>query len=487
MEIDTPLLHYMAFAVDEGVVPYRDLFVTSFPGAILFHLGIIRTVGTGEQAFMLVNLVWLLAVMFVTWKSLAPLGRQVALAGAVLFGLIYLHGGPYIALQRDAVLILPIACAVGLSLTQRRGIQRRAFVIGLLFGLAATIKPHSAMGLPFVLWLGHFPSPTDQERPLLAFMRRTFFAAIGFVLPLITVYAWLLSTGGSDAFFAMVASYLPLHLELSGHHEKLVGAARWLHLLKRTFSFGPESTWLLAAIPGGLIVLTTRSYSDRAGQTLRLFGVLAVVYALYPALAGQFWDYHWLPFEYFAAQLAAFCLYDFRPARKALWLRLAPILLLATAIVASQAAFPPEATQLPSTEQLASNKRLPKRVAYHQRVDEISRFLESKLEPGDRVQPLDWVAGGVHAMLRAKALIATPFVSDYHFYHHVDHPFVRGLRERMLTELKANPPRFIVEMLNIPRPKGGQFKQLTRWIKRNYRSAKEGPSWIIWEYRETRD
>ena len=481
MEIDTPLLHYMAFAVDSGVVPYRDLFVTSFPGAILAHLAIIRTVGTSDQAFMIVNLVWLIAVMFATWRGLAPLGRRVALAGGVLFGLIYMHGGAYIALQRDAVLILPIACATSLSLANQRRTTWRAIVIGICFGLAATIKPHAAMGLPFVLWLGAY-----SESGAGAFIRRTAFAALGFALPLALAGGWIVSTGGWDAFAAMVAEYLPLHLELSGHHEELTGSARWLHLLKRTLAFGPESAWLIATIPGALIAIGTRAPTDRGRRALRLFGVLALVYAFYPAIAGQFWNYHWLTFEYFAAQLAALCLLDPPKLRVNLALRLAPAFLLIAAIFVSDAYDPPGLPEPPTPAMLASKERMSKRTAYHYRVAEISQFLKSELEPGDRVQPLDWVAGGVHAMLVAEAQIATPFASDYHFYHHVDHPFVIGLRDRFLSEMSATPPRFIVEIHDIPRPKGegsGEFQKLRRFIAKNYGAAKRGQNWTIWEFR----
>jgi len=481
MELDTPLLHYMGFAVDYGVVPYRDLFVTSFPGAILLHLGILRTVGSGDQAFMLVNLVWLAAVIFATWRGLAPLGRRVALAGGVLFGLVYLHGGANIAMQRDAVLILPIACAASLSLADQRRTAWRALVIGLCFGLAATIKPHSAMGLPFVLWLGAY-----SGAGWLAFFRRTALAAVGFLLPLLCTLAWLVSTGGWEAFLEMVTEYLPLHLELSGHHEELKGGARWLHILKRTLAFGPEAAWLIAAVPGWLMVLKVKSLDERARRALRLFGVLAVVYALYPAVAGQFWNYHWVAFEYFAAQLAAFCLLDPPELRAKSALRFAPLVLLVAAIFVSDAANLPSVPDEPTAAQLAGQKRMSKRTGYHHRVHEISDFLKSELEPGDRVQPLDWVAGGIHAMLVAEAHIASPFPSDYHFYHHVDHPFVQGLRKRLIDELSATPPRFIVELHDIPRPKGegsGQFLELQRLIRRNYVAAKRGQNWTVWELR----
>ncbi len=76
------------------------------------------------------------------------------------------------------------------------------------------------------------------------------------------------------------------------------------------------------------------------------------------------------------------------------------------------------------------------------RVDLVAGFLEQHLQPGDRVQPLDWTGGGVvQAMLVARAQVATRFVNDFHFYHHLSEPYIQDLRKEFIGDLKAAPPR----------------------------------------------
>ena len=69
-------------------------------------------------------------------------------------------------------------------------------------------------------------------------------------------------------------------------------------------------------------------------------------------------------------------------------------------------------------------------------VDVIATFLSQRLRPSDTVQPLDVASGAVHAMLITKSLIATPFIYDFHFYHHQKRPIIRDLRGRMLAAIK---------------------------------------------------
>jgi len=80
------------------------------------------------------------------------------------------------------------------------------------------------------------------------------------------------------------------------------------------------------------------------------------------------------------------------------------------------------------------------------RVARIERVLAEVVRPGETVQPLDWTAGTLHAMLRREIRIATPFLYDYHFYHHVETAAIKGLRERFLNAMTANPPAVIVEV-----------------------------------------
>ncbi|MGH8545417.1 MAG: hypothetical protein ACREX3_17680, partial [Gammaproteobacteria bacterium] len=102
MAHDTPLLHYVAFLLDRHhYVLYRDVFETSMPGTFLFHLSIGKLFGYGDQAFRWVDLVWLGSLLAVTWNIMKQLGRRVAWASIVLFGLSYLAYGTHMSLQRD--------------------------------------------------------------------------------------------------------------------------------------------------------------------------------------------------------------------------------------------------------------------------------------------------------------------------------------------------------------------------------------------------
>ena len=154
MEHDSPLMHYVAFSIDRfGSVPYRDLFDLNFPGVFLLHLAIGRTLGYGDLAFRVVDLFYVVALAGLTWRLTRPLGGRVAWGAALLFPLNYLSHGPEMSLQRDTVAILPIAAASVLA-TARTGRHRpvaRALVAGALFGLAGSLKPHLAIGLPVLL------------------------------------------------------------------------------------------------------------------------------------------------------------------------------------------------------------------------------------------------------------------------------------------------------------------------------------------------
>jgi hypothetical protein len=82
------------------------------------------------------------------------------------------------------------------------------------------------------------------------------------------------------------------------------------------------------------------------------------------------------------------------------------------------------------------------------------RALDGRLDPGDTVQVLDTTAGGIHALLRLHATEPTRFVYDFHFFHDVDHPTIRGLRAQFATALSARPPRFVV-LFEEGWPRGG--------------------------------
>src|SRR5713226_6304925 len=53
---DVPIMHYVAWRISQGAVPYRDLFDMNFPGIYLVHLVVLKMLGSGDAAWRLFDL-----------------------------------------------------------------------------------------------------------------------------------------------------------------------------------------------------------------------------------------------------------------------------------------------------------------------------------------------------------------------------------------------------------------------------------------------
>ena len=210
-----------------------------------------------------------------------------------------------------------------------------------------------------------------------------------------------------------------------------------------------------------------------------------LAYAVYPAPAGKFWLYHYMPFAYFCSISTGLCLFTCPQLPKLRFVhRTTKILMLLVPVIAVT-------VQLPLhnyLESLASDlcsgpeTHAPK----EGRVDAIAGWLKGRLQPGDSVQPLDWTGGSIHGMLLAEAKLATQFMCDYHFYHHVSSPFIQGLRRSFISQLRKASPRFIIEVLtNKPWVSGidttSKFPELRQFLDDYYTVAYEGDGYLIYE------
>jgi hypothetical protein len=101
------------------------------------------------------------------------------------------------------------------------------------------------------------------------------------------------------------------------------------------------------------------------------------------------------------------------------------------------------------------------------------------------VQPLDWTGGALHAMLRARTPIATPYIYDFVFYHHVDTDYIRSLRGRFLTAFDAARPRYVIEVFMKGTVAGPgtthRFDELRARLNHDYRIAVPGDGYAIYE------
>jgi hypothetical protein len=211
-----------------------------------------------------------------------------------------------------------------------------------------------------------------------------------------------------------------------------------------------------------------------------------VAFFLYAVLAGKFFEYHWLPLRYFCCVSAALLLVPLRAIRPtrhaaatgiAFWAFLGALCLDSLVTVA-----------WPTGTKHACGWALTFKVKGGV-PDTVADFLQANMRPGDTVQPLDWTGGAVHGMLLARARLATSFIADPSFYHHVSNPYIRGLRQRFIAELSSHPPTFLIEV-----PRGDtrmtgedtsyEFPELTRFIAERYSVALRSDSVTI--YRRVR-
>ena len=103
------------------------------------------------------------------------------------------------------------------------------------------------------------------------------------------------------------------------------------------------------------------------------------------------------------------------------------------------------------------------------------------------VQPLVWTGGALLAMLEARAHIATPYVFDFYFYHHVSNPYIQSLRADFMTRLQESRPRFVIEVVSIDKPwvagpdTSREFPELRNFMRENYVITLFKEDYVIYE------
>jgi len=489
MEHDTPLMHYTAFMMDmHHAVPYRDIFVTDMPGTFAFHYAIGKLFGYGDAPFRYVDLALLAILLAAIYGFMSRFGRWSALWAAILFGLVYLSQGQTMSLQRDYIGIIPISIAllcIPVKTGRPVGLWRFA-LIGLLFGMSALIKPHLAIALPIVLGAILAFRWNVQRRSGRDFLMCAAVSAASFMIPVGTALAWLAAHSALGPFKDILFKYIPLHNSLTGAHQSIYGLDRVLYLVKNTFTFGGFEALLLCALFAYHRVLDK---DDDAATAISVSCLLLCtsIFAVYPAIAGMFWTYHYMPFAFFCVISMGLCFSE-RPRLSSgnFTYRMKetfPVLIVVIAITVQLPLFH-YASSLAVDLRLGSEAHAPKKG----RVDEIANWLKTRLRPGDLVQPLDWTGGSVHGMLIAEAKLATRFMYNYCFYHNINDPYIKKLRLIFINELVLSKPHFIIQMENTQLPTGGNtnhdFPELQKILDDYYAEAKKGDGYRILERRQ---
>jgi hypothetical protein len=469
---DTPLLQYCGFLMHRyGWMPYRDFFETSMPGTFLFHEAIVAAFGTGNLAFMMVNDALLGVLLFTSYLWMRQLSRPAALLFVCWYGAFYLASGPSELMQRDWLAVLPISIAFAIMVSSRAGLMVRALLVGLMIGASACIKPQLGLaGAPIVLGL----ILLNERRTPQVLRLAVPVAGLGAAVPLAAVCGWLAYRGALTAFLSMVRDYLPLHIQQTGDHRFLAPAERLRYVLTNALRLDGDWPLMLAAV--GAFVLLDRQLArePRSRLLFRLAFAVLAIYAAEPALSGQFWAYHYDPFQY--------------------WL-LAVLSLLVIPVLEDFPYFAVPALVLISCVGFSFWRHHVTKAgpAEHGYVADMVNAIEKNVPAGVPVQPIDWTTGAVQALLRTEHPIGTRFLYDYHFYHHVQTPIVQKLRTEFVAELSSRRVPYVLEVRKSYKDvmtglnTSDRFDELDHVLNESYQSVYEGRIYRLLKLRSAVD
>ena len=460
---DAPIMHYVAWLVAQGAVPYRDVFDMNMPGVYLIHWAVLSTVGAGDLAWRLIDLVWLAAICgLLVAYGIRTRDREAAAAGAILFALYHLSGGAWRVGQRDFMLcffLLGGALGVARSL-ERGGALRPLVVAGLALGAGMAVKPQAG-----IYWLACAAALAwgawDTGRSLVIAILAVLGA--GLFVPAV-VFGWLAWRGGLAPFVSVITGYvLPLYSHV-GRVSVWEGFS-W-------YQFGWPLWGMLAAL--GLLALLGPPPDGAAPR--RALALLGVGYGwLHFAVQGKGWEYHLYPLALFLCALVPFAMArSISRSRLATLRRGAAIGVFVVAVVTLCA----KGVDALDAGWIATKS---------ERVASLSRDLGPLLRPGDTVQVLDVTEGGLHALLRLGVRQPTRFLYDFHFFHDQADPRIKAFQAELVSGLKAKHPAVIVVMRDTWNQPGygrlGQVPGLTPLLDRDYALAVEGNGYRIYAKR----
>lgn len=467
---DSAPLLYEAFLMQSGRIPYKDFFDFQMPGSYIAYylLGILSSFNA--YRIRILDIVILTALVTITHLAMRRLGKLPSFAAPILFALQYLEGGPALSLQREYLILIFISLSIWIGVTDTLNFRKR-LMLGLFYGLAATLKPHAALGLLPFLFFDIADLRERRELSLSSAARQIFLPiTIGFAIPVSLITLYLAITHSLFPLLDIILNYVPLYTQINGEMVIMPSSERLTYLFNQVWRLGGSALWLLPAAFG--------IYLNRNRQAY-LLASLTIIYALYPALTGQFFPYHYIPFLYTIILVASLSLstHHFPLSNPPSFLFPLSSFILITTILINVKPSQTFIRQLQGKDIAIAADR----------ATQISTFLEKNLEPGDQVQPLDWTGGSLLAILENRAPIATSYVFDFYFYHHVSNPYIQSLRADFMTQLQESKPRFIIEVTAIDKPwvsgedTSRDFPELRAFLAENYSVTMERKDYIIYE------
>ena len=456
---DSPILNYVAFLIHEqGKLPYKDIFETSMPGTIGFHLLITKIFGYSDLGFRCADMLFFALLSIVTFKILQFWDKRTALLGSIFFGLYYLWEGHSMSLERDYLSILPLACCF---LSVMSG--KNYLFSGICWAVAFWIKPHTVLAGSICLIFLFFSNKKQLKTYVL-------YNCLGFIIVSTIIVFILWQADILNDWWKITTEFLPKHIRMAHNLEVLDSKERIPYLWRGLRTFGQQGKWLLPLLTSFICHIFFLKKNDPTRKYILLITGCVVFFWLYTAISGQFWKYHWMPFKY-CLILGATTLFSERVWKSTVGMAVSSILtrdmIYCLFLILFSYKYVQPIPQWPSYihgERMVSEKNL--------LADELTKIIMNHTNESDKVQVVDWTEGSIQALLQSKRTLATSFLYDYMFYLDVKSPYTQQLRKRFLQELRDVNPVLIIEMKHRVRVSGKytgtSFPEWDKWIAENY-------------------
>ena len=444
---DSSLIHYIAFLMDRGWAPYRDLGDMNLPGSFLIEWAAMHVFGTGSLAWRLFDLA-VLAATAAGFLAVAGRGNQLAGAfAAVLFAVIHGRDGINNTGQRDLVMAALVVLGYAFLFRAWRADGRKesgfsACLFGFCLAAAGTIKP-TALPLGVVLLVALAFVLQQQQKSA---VREVLLAAAGFITPLLICFVFLGREHAIGAFLYGLRTVVPYFAGL--------GRKPLSFLLIHSVSplMGLVVVWFLLVIVSTMATGSWRRWRQpwslqQGERAALLFGAAVMLAGL--VAQGKGFPYHRYPFLALLLPLIALDLVSALRQRG-----------LVRALAVAGLAY---GAFVVVPQSVADVHR------YDGRNQELIAMIQSDLTRlggpslSGHVQCMDTISGCTTALYRMRLEPATGLLSDFLVFGPEANSAVRDARSQFLDKVNARPPEVIVVTANLFPDGPGDFGKLAMW------------------------
>jgi len=473
---DSPLLYYMGYLVSQfGAVPYRDFFDMNMPGAHWINALLGSIFGFSDAGFQRANLIILLGTMGLIFLWLRTFSIWSGLTGSILFGVFFFQYGPVMSMQRE-FLILPfvLLAMIAFPYSNSNSKYLRYLITGFFTGISLLIKPQGVLFLPLLITIAFINSKKNQTIKQ-SLIKSISIICLGFILPIIATILYFIYNQALNSFLDVAFLYWPLYSQINSHMEIASGLEEFRSHIDGLYSIGTKVLLFAPGLVGLIALYQNRNLSIREQRKTNLMAGGAFVSLIGVIFANKYWEYHWLPMFMFLILLAAAGLSNIPMSAKPhiVWSSIGSIFLVVAFVFRPPNDF---------WNQLQTGTVT---IPQGGRVDEVANYLTINLEPGEKVQPLDWAKGAVHSMFLAKSKPATRYLYDFYFYHHVSNPEIQFIRKDLINQLVISRPKVIIQYYDgRPWVSGKdttrEFPELQQFLTDNYYVDKDKNGYRLW-------